>query len=310
MEKYTKSTRPLTLVVLAAGLGSRYGGLKQIDPVGPCGEFLMDYSIFDALAAGFRRVVFVIRKDMEELFREKAGRRIEASVSTEYVFQSLDDLPAGHAVPEGRTKPWGTVHAVLSCRNTVDTPFIVINGDDYYGRSGYALMADFLLNRVSSLEKGHYCMLGFPITKTLSDKGTVSRGICVTDNEGYLESVVERKKIRFESGIPSYTENGESWLSIPTEATASMNLWGFTPDIFPVFEAQFQTFIQSAGTTGELCLSTAVDELLAQGKARVKVLPASEDWYGVTYPEDKPMVKAALSKLISKGFYPAPLWPV
>lgn len=299
------------LVIMAAGMGSRYGGLKQIDPVGPFGEKIIDYSIYDALKAGFEKVVFVIKKDMEDTFREVIGRSIEELVDVDYAFQSIEDVPENYEVPRERKKPWGTAHAVLSCRKVVDTPFAVINADDFYGSGTFKVLYDQLANTQEEKMPYSYCMVGFVLENTLTDHGHVARGICTLDEEGYLKEIHERTKImKFEDGA-KYTEDGESWNRIPEGSIVSMNTWGFTPSFFKALELGFPKFLEASRENilqAEYFLPSVVDCLILERKAKVKVLTSKERWYGVTYKEDKPMVKEAVSNFIRQGKYPQNLW--
>ncbi len=300
-----------TLVVMAAGMGSRYGGLKQIDPVGPNGEIIMDYSIYDALKAGFGKVVFIIKEERKKDFHEKIGEKIEKLVETEYVFQKLEDLPEGFKVPEGRIKPWGTAQAVLCCKNAVNTPFAVINADDFYGASTFKAIHDYLVNAKDSKDFYDYSMVGFLLENTLTDHGHVARGICTVDSEGYLKEIHERTQIKKFGCEAKYTEDNNTWIQIPLESTVSMNIWGFTPSFFSALEARFPKFLEGIKENplkAEYFLPSVVDSLIAEGKARVKVLNTKEQWHGVTYQEDKPLVKEAIRKLIEKGIYPEKLW--
>jgi len=300
-----------TLVIMAAGIGSRYGGLKQIDPVGQNGEIIIDYSIYDALKAGFGKVVFIINRNIEEAFKENIGKKIEKLVDTAYVYQSVDDLPTGFKAPEGRVKPWGTGHAVLSCRNVVDTPFAVINADDFYGPSSFQKIGNYLMNLKDMDSLYHYCMVGFKLENTLTENGHVARGVCTVSEDGYLKEIHERTKIkRFDDGT-KYTEDGENWVLIPEGSTVSMNMWGFTPSIFGELEARFPDFLRkNEGNLekAEYFLPSVVDSLISSGKAVIRVLPSEEKWYGVTYKEDKPVVKKAISDMVKRGVYPANLW--
>ena len=303
-------TKP-TLVIMAAGIGSRYGGLKQIDPVGPNGEIIMDYSIYDAVKAGFDKVVFIIKKEMEDIFREKVGSRIDAVVKTSYVFQSVDDVPAGFEVPEGRVKPWGTGHAVLSCRNAVDSPFAVINADDFYGQTSFQMMNDYLVGMKDSSGMYQYCMVGFKLENTLTEHGHVARGVCTLDSSGNLKEIHERTKIQKFGNATKYTEDDKEWILIPQGSIVSMNIWGFTPSVFSELEAGFPSFLRDR--TGnilkaEYFLPSVIDGLISGNKAQVKVLPSKERWYGVTYQEDKPQVKEAIFKMTKEGIYPENLW--
>ena len=296
-----------TLVVLAAGMGSRYGGLKQIDPVGPNGEFIIDYSVFDAKRAGFGKVVFIIRKDIEKEFREQIGSRYEGIVPVEYAFQDLDDLPGGYRRPEGRNKPWGTGHAVWAARNAVSEPFAAINADDFYGQSGFALLADWLT--VQAPASSDFSMCGFTLEKTLSEHGTVSRGICTRDEKSFLKDVEEHTAIgRTESGITGTNGKGAQ-AEFTGEEVVSMNMWGFTPALFPHLERLFVRFLEERGKedNSEFYLPFAVDEMIKEGLSRVEVLHSQDSWFGVTYREDKPRVAASLAALIEEGRYPRSL---
>jgi NDP-sugar pyrophosphorylase family protein len=302
-------TQP-TLVVMAAGIGSRYGGLKQIDPVGPNGEIIIDYSVYDALSAGFGKVVFILRREIEAAFREGVGRRIESHLPTHYVFQGLDDLPEGVSVPSGREKPWGTAHAVLCCRDVVDGPFAVINADDFYGRSSFGALADHLRAAQDTPDAYDYCMVGYVLERTLTQHGHVTRGICSVDDEGNLEEIHERHKVKRLSDRVCYSEDDRTWIEIPEDSPVSMNMWGFTPSLFAELEARFPDFLREAGDDpkAEFLLPEVVSDLLAEGRARVRVLPTQERWFGVTYPQDKAWVKAGIRELIESGVYPSPLW--
>ena len=296
-----------TLVVMAAGVGSRYGGLKQVDPVGLNGEIIIDYSIYDALKAGFTRVVFIIRRDIEAVFREKIGRTVETRADTVYAFQELSRLPAGFAVPPGRTKPWGTAHAVLACRGVVRTPFVVINSDDFYGATAFQAMADYVRQAQDRADTYDYCMVGYRLANTLSEHGHVARGICEVTPDGFLVDVRERTRIqRFEDGI-KYTEDGATWVTLSPDSTVSLNTWGFTPSALSEFEARFPLFLRKNAANlakAEYYLPEVVGDLVREGKARVKVLPTQERWYGVTYQEDRPRVQAAIREMIQRGVYP------
>jgi len=300
-----------TLVVLAAGIGSRYGGLKQMDPMGPAGEVILDYSVFDALRAGFGRVVFVIRRDIEEDFRRILGRRFEGRTEVRYALQQIDSLPPGRAAPAGRTKPWGTGHAALCAAACVDGPFAVINADDFYGAESFRVLAGFLSDPPpASGGRDSYAMVGFRLDHTLSEHGTVSRGVCTTDADGYLVSVEELTTIeRTETGIRNREADG-SCRALRDDATVSMNYWGFTPSAFAHLDRLFRKFLDARGgeMKSEFYLPTAVGDLLREGKARVKVLPTSASWIGVTNREDKPIVVAAIRSLVRGGAYPDPLW--
>lgn len=298
------------LVIMAAGIGSRYGGLKQLDAVGPSGEIIIDYSIYDAIRAGFSKVVFVIRRDIEAVFREKIGNRIQDRIETAYVFQELDQIPEGFSLPPGRTKPWGTGQAVLICREEIDRSFAVINSDDFYGASSFPGLADYLRQASDRDGVADYCMMGFTLKNTLSEFGTVSRGFCRVDREGYLEDIQERLKIRKTGEKVSYIENGSDWIEEDPESIVSMNMWGFTPGIFPELEKGFSTFLREKIEIpkSEYLLPEEVGMLVRNKKAMVKVIPTAEKWFGVTYPEDKPLVQKAIGILVDEGVYPKMLW--
>jgi UTP-glucose-1-phosphate uridylyltransferase len=285
----------LTLVVLAAGMGSRYGGLKQIDPVGPSGEIILDYSVSDALKAGFAKVVFVIRRETLELFRDAVGVRYEGKIAVEYAFQEMEPLPGGRVSPVGRTKPWGTGHALLAAAPVVRGPFAVINADDYYGSSGFIRLASFL----RTAEEGDYAMVGYLLEKTLSEHGTVSRGICRQDERGYLVEITERTAIaRKAAGIIA---EGNPPIALTGAEPTSMNFWGFTPDLFSRLERLFEEFLEEKGEDlkAEFYLPAAISSLITSGEVTVKLLTSEDPWYGLTYPEDRPMVVSALAALAS-----------
>lgn len=286
----------ITLVVMAAGMGSRFGGLKQIEPIGKHGEILLDYSVYDAVKAGFNKVVFVIKHAIEADFKAVVGKRIEKMVKTEYVFQETDALPEGFVCPSERVKPWGTAHAVLCCKDVVKEPFAVINADDYYGKSAFIKTADFLKTNHSD-----YCMTGFRLVNTLTENGYVSRGVCEIEN-GELKSVTERTKIM----DCKYTEDdGESWTALEPDTVVSMNLWGFMPDLFDYAENGFTEFLNKNINTpkAEYYLPSVVSGLIASGEKKVKVLIAEDKWYGVTYKEDKQSVCDAINKMTENGLY-------
>ena len=298
-----------TLFLLAAGMGSRYGGLKQLDGLGPHGETIMDYSIYDAIHAGFGKLVLVIRKDFEQDFREKVVSKYQGHLPVEVVFQSLEDLPDGFTVPEGRTKPWGTNHAVLMGKEAIKEPFAVINCDDFYGRDSFQVMGKYL----SSLAEGSankYAMVGFRVGNTLSESGSVSRGVCSTDEKGFLTTVVERTKIeRKADGEVKYLEDdGETWTAIPETTPVSMNFWGFTPDYFTYSQDYFKYFLGLESTKtnlkAEFFIPLMIDKLIKEGTATVEVLDTTSKWFGVTYPEDRPDTVAKIQKLIDDGVYP------
>ncbi|MBR2435657.1 MAG: nucleotidyltransferase [Lentisphaeria bacterium] len=292
-----------TLLVLAAGMGSRYGGLKQIDPVGPNGEIILDYSIFDAIRAGFGKVVFVIRHDIEEEFRSLVSKRWEDKIQVEYAFQQLDALPAPFTVPEGRVKPWGTGHAILSAADLINEPFSAINADDFYGKSAYALIGKALSEDTDPAM--HY-MVGYPLKKTLSEFGTVARGICNTEN-GILTEVVERTKIASTGNGTARFDDGEGTvIDFTGDEIASMNFWGFKPTLFAELKTRFVTFLEQHGKElkSEFFIPFVVEELIAEKKASVRVLESEDSWFGVTYREDKPSVQANIKALIAAGDYP------
>lgn len=293
------------LVVMAAGMGSRYGGLKQIDPVGPNGQIIMHYSIYDAWKAGFRRVVFIIKEELLDAFRERIGSDAEALMQVDYVFQSADKLPEGCTMPEGRVKPLGTGHAVYCVRGTVSEPFAVINADDFYGAEAFRCMYDYLKDARDD-DKYRYCMVGYRVENTLTENGTVSRGICEADENGYLTDIVERTAIsRGADGVISDPEAGE----IAEGTLVSMNMWGFTPSFLDELDAGLRTFMQTKlpdnPMKGEYYLPFAVDHLIETGRATAKVLQTAAQWYGVTYQEDKPVVVEALRRMTEQGLYPA-----
>ena len=297
------------LVVMAAGMGSRYGGLKQMDPVGPAGQIIMDYSIYDALQAGFGKVIFVIKEEMAQEFRTLIGERISRFVPVAYCYQKLDALPAGFCVPEGRVKPWGTAHAVLTAAGEIDAPFAVINADDYYGPEAFRLLADALLHPVSG---GVYpfAMVGYRLGNTLTENGHVARGVCEIDKNGCLAKVTERTRIqRRPEGVAYSEDGGESWTSIGEDRVVSMNMWGFTEDFLREAEEGFSTFLEKAyredPLKAEYFLPSVVSRLIQEGKAQVRVLPSGDKWYGVTYREDKPLVQKALAAFHAEGMYPA-----
>lgn len=297
-----------TLVLLAAGLGSRFGGIKQLEPVGPAGEILMDYSVHDAIEAGFRHIVFLIRKDIEEDFQRIMDRRLAAyckqrNVSVRYAFQEPGDLPGNFSCPAGRTKPWGTVHALWACRDAVQTPFVVINADDYYGKQAFRDLLAWMRKLPAGAE-GAYCMAGFRTGNTLSDHGGVTRGICSTDSTGHLVGVQETKNIVRVPGGAEGQWGGET-VQVSLDGFASMNMWGFTPDIFKWLESSMLAFLKTHGTelTTELVLPVLVDELLQAGKATVQLLPTDDSWLGITYREDLPAVREAFLALQRQGVY-------
>ena len=296
------------LVVMAAGMGSRYGGLKQIDPVGPNGQIIMHYSIYDAWKAGFRRVVFIIKEELLDAFRERIGNAAEKLMQVDYVFQSPDKLPEGCTMPEGRTKPLGSGHAIYCVRGVVSEPFAVINADDFYGAQAFQCLYDYLKDAQDD-DKYRYCMVGYRVENTLTENGTVSRGICEADENGYLADIVERTAIsRDANGVISDPEAGE----IAEGTLVSMNMWGFTPCFLDELETGLRTFMTDElpknPAKGEYYLPFAVDHLIQNGQATAKVLQTSAQWYSVTYKEDKPVVVAAVQALKDEGLYPQKLW--
>lgn len=297
-----------TLLILAAGMGSRYGGLKQLDPIGPNGETIMDYSIYDAIKSGFGKVVFVIRKSFEKEFDEKIVSKYKSLIQTELVFQELSDLPKGFKLDENREKPWGTNHAVLVAKNVIKEPFAVINADDFYGRDSLHQMA-LELNKLSG-GKNHYCMVGFYLKNTLSESGSVSRGICQTNTNSFLESVEEYTKIEKRNNQVEFQDAEGNWKEIDPETLVSMNLWGFTPDYFTYSEECFEIFLNETkgNLKAEYYIPIAVDYVIKKQIADVKVLSTTSQWFGVTYPEDRANVVEQLKKLVEDKVYPSPLW--
>lgn len=300
-----------TLVVMAAGMGSRYGGLKQIDPVGPRGEIILDYSLYDALRAGFGKAVFVVKEETADLFRATIGRRVAERIETAYVYQCLEDLPPGFAVPEGREKPWGTAHAVYAARAEVSGPFAVINADDFYGPSAFKLLAEHLAQTEDRCTR-EYCLVGYVLANTLTEHGYVSRGVCRVGADGYLEGIREHTRIERRDGRIVSAPDGETPAELPADSTVSMNMWGFTPELFGELADYFPDFLRANTAANplkaEFFLPDLVMSLLRDGKARVRVLRTEDRWFGVTYREDKPMVEAAVKRLTEAGVYPARLW--
>jgi UTP-glucose-1-phosphate uridylyltransferase len=295
-----------TLVVLAAGMGSRYGGLKQVDPVGPSGEAILDYSVFDAVRGGFGKVVFVIRKDFEEEFKRSVGSKFEGKINVEYAFQDIGDLPEGFTVPEARAKPWGTAHAVRAARNAVNEPFAVINADDFYGEEAFSVLGKFL----GSAENLEFAMVGFKLGNTLSENGSVARGICSIDEKGNLTGVKEMTKLVRVGEQVENRENESSCDIVSLDARVSMNCWGFTPKLFDELENRFPAWLKENGSKekSEWYIPFVVDELIRESKATCKVLPTDSEWFGVTYREDKPLVVAAIKDLVDRGVYPMSLF--
>ncbi len=289
--------KDITLVVMAAGMGSRFGGLKQIEPIGRNNEAILDFSVYDAIEAGFTKVVFVIKHQIEKDFKEFVGSRIAKKIKVEYVFQETDKLPEGFVCPEDREKPWGTAHAILCCKDVVKEPFAVVNADDYYGRTAFQKIADFLRENTEK-----YCMVGFRLVNTLTENGHVSRGVCQIDNQSCLTSVTERTKII----DCKYTEDdGNTWVPLSPDTVVSMNLWGFMPDIFGYIEKGFKEFLSEKINVpkSEYYLPSVVSSLIESGKKRVEVLIAEDKWYGVTYKEDKQNVVNAIGAMIDAGLY-------
>ena len=304
-------TKKPVLVVMAAGMGSRYGGLKQIDPVGSHGEAILDYSLFDAHEAGFETAVIIIKEAIKKDFMDTVGKRLEnCPMEIRYAYQEMDKaLPAGFAVPEGRTKPWGTSHAVLCAREEIgDAPFAVINSDDYYGKQSFREIYNFL----SDTTDGCFCMVGYQLGKTVTDNGSVARGVCQTNEQGYLTAIVERTRIeKYENGI-HFTVDGENWEDLSADTPVSMNMWGYTPAFLAEIAARFPKFIAEEvpanPAKAEMFLPMTVGQLLEEGKATVKVLRTADQWFGVTYAADKPVVVAALKAMADEGQYPDGLW--
>ncbi len=298
-----------TLLVMAAGMGSRYGGLKQIEAVGPHGAILLDYSIHNALKAGFGKVVFIIRREFEAAFRENTGAKWESRVSLAYVHQELDLIPTGFAVPSGRTKPWGTSHAIWTARREIHEPFAVLNADDYYGPHALKALFDHL-STLDSLDATDYAMAGYRLFNTLSDSGPVARGVCESGPDGLLKRVVERLKIAKDGVKAKYEAEDGSWKPLTGQETASMNLWGFTPRLFQQLDEGLVSFLKAKGNEekSEYLIPRTVDALLQEGQATVKVLPTTDPWFGLTYPEDLPMVKGKIAAAHVQGTYPERLW--
>jgi NDP-sugar pyrophosphorylase family protein len=297
-----------TLIILAAGMGSRYGSLKQVDSVGPNGETIIDYSVFDALRAGFGKVVFVIRKDIEKDFLEVFGKRFDGKVPYEIVFQELDMLPEGIACPPERVKPWGTAHAVWVCRHAVKEPFAVINADDFYGADSFRVLSKALTD--PKLTQGDYFMVGYHLKNTLSEQGSVSRGVCTVDVKSFLDDVVERTHIeRLDGAVKFKNEQGEM-IPVDDNSLVSMNFWGFTTNFFGYIDSMLSEFLGGslANPKSEFYIPTVVNKLIKSKEATCKVLPTRSQWFGVTYPGDKPIVKERLLKLIENGVYPSPLF--
>lgn len=296
-----------TLLILAAGMGSRFGGLKQVEPVGPNGEAIIDYTIFDAIRAGFGKVVFVIRESFADAFKEKFETKLSGKIDVEYVFQELDNLPDGFTLPEGREKPWGTAHAILVARDAINEPFCAINADDFYGEKAYMVMADFLQNEV---QQKTYSMIGYQLKNTLSDHGSVSRGICTVNEKNNLVKIIETTKIfKKDNAAVAIDENGKE-TPLTGNENASMNFWGFHPSVFSVLERKFIQFLETEinKPKSEMYIPSVVFEMIEDGAVEVKVLEANSPWFGVTYKEDKPIVVEKIKALIEQGVYPNKLW--
>lgn len=297
-----------TLVVMAAGVGSRYGGLKQIEPVGPAGEIMLDYSVFDAIRAGFGKVVFIIRHDIENDFKAAIGAHFEGNIQVDYAFQELANLPEGFAVPPDRTKPWGTGHAIMRCKTLVKEPFAVINADDFYGAESYEVIARYLQDLPTHANT--YAMVGFQLVNTLSAHGSVTRGICDVDAHHMLKSVVERFKIEKTADGARYENERSQWVKLQGHEIASMNMFGFTPTLFGFLDEKFAVFLKNAAgkPKAEFLIPAIADELIHERKITMRVLETPEKWFGVTYKEDKPFVAAGIRQLIETGVYPKKLW--
>ncbi len=298
-----------TLLVLAAGIGSRYGGMKQAEPVGPAGETLIDYAVYDALRAGFARVVFVIRREMESAFRESIANRFDTQIPVEYAYQQLDSCTGGFVAPPDRSKPWGTGHAVLVAADLINGPFAAINADDFYGAAAFQQLAEQLRGAKDS-SVADYSMVGFVLLNTLSDFGSVARGVCKCDENSFLQKIVEITDIRKDGDRAKYRDDAGKMHPLAGTETVSMNMWGFTPSIFDHLRHGFAAFLQEHGHDpgAEYFLPTQINTLIATGQARVKVLSSQDTWFGVTYPQDKPRVMRAIRKLTARGDYPQRLW--
>ena len=298
-----------TLLVLAAGMGSRYGSLKQIDPVGPSGETIIDYSIYDAIRAGFGKVVFIIRKSFEQDFRDIFITKLQPFIPVEYVFQEIENVPEGLTFSPERTKPWGTAHAILMAKDVINQPFAVINGDDFYGAAAFKTMADYLTSLTLDLQN-QYALVGYEVGNTMSDHGSVSRGICLADENGFLQSVTECTNIQYKDGGIAYADSEGTFTFLDPDTLVSMNFWGFTPEYFRQTEPLFRDFVKanSDSLKAEFYIPSAIDALINGSKASVKCLRSNAKWFGVTYKEDKPLVIEKLAQLIKDGVYPAKLW--
>ncbi len=301
-----------TLVILAAGMGSRYGGLKQIDPIDKQGHKIIDFSIYDAYRAGFKKVVFIIKKENEADFRSCIGDAVSKKMQVEYVYQELTNVPENFVIPEGRVKPWGTAHAIYCCKDTVKEPFAVINADDYYGVSAYQSLYEFLTSEKKE-DKLPFCMVGYELKNTLTENGSVARGCCQMDSENFLESIDERTNIiKTEDGAAYSKDDGKTYIPMPLDTLTSMNMWGFVPEIFGELKNSLDRFfgseVESNPMKAECYLPMEVGNMIQDGKATVKVLSSKDKWFGVTYKEDKPFVEASIQKLKDDGVYPEKLW--
>ena len=301
------------LVVMAAGMGSRYGGLKQIDPIDENGNVIIHYSLFDAYRAGFRKVVFIIKPELEETFRQILGPKVPEKMEVLYAYQMIDDLPAGYTVPEGRTKPWGTAHAAMAARKLVDGPFVIINADDYYGVDAFRVIYDYLSTHGDTEQYASYAMVGYQLENTVTEHGSVARGVCTCDEAGYLCNVVERTKIVKGETMPRFTEDdGATWTDLPGDTIVSMNMWGFANGLLDELWTRFPAFLDKSLPVNplkcEYFLPFVVNEQLEDGSAKVEVLPCEESWYGVTYREDLDSVTAAIAKMKADGIYEEELW--
>ena len=306
------SKKPV-LVVMAAGMGSRFGGLKQIEPVGNHGQVIMDYSIYDAKRAGFETVVFVIKHEIEETFKEAIGNRLSKVIDVRYAFQETSDLPEGYSIPEGRVKPWGTAHAIMAARNVVDGPFAVVNADDYYGPEGFKVIYDYLSQNPDQPDCYEFAMVGYSLRSTLTENGSVARGVCEEDENNYLIRVTERTCIEKDGDDARFSlDGGSSWTPISGDSVVSLNLWGLTSSFIDEAVARFPEFLDKTISEnplkGEFFLPTVITQLLEEKKARVKVLRSSDKWHGVTYMADKPLVVAAIAEKTASGLYPDNLW--
>ena len=312
-ERMENNMKKPVLVVMAAGMGSRYGGLKQIDPVDQEGHIIIDFSIYDAVKAGFEKIIFIIKKENEADFRAAIGDRLSRQIEVVYVFQYLHNIPEGYEVPEGRIKPWGTGHAIMSCIDEIDGPFAVINADDYYGSHAFRMAYEFLAQNQAEDDCYHYMMVGYHLKNTLTDNGHVARGVCRIDENGYLQGINERTHIeRRENGIAYTEDEGKNWIALPENSIVSLNMWGFSASLLQELKSRFPRFLEENLEKNplkcEYFLPFVVDELLTEKKASVKVLESLDKWYGVTYKEDKPMVMEAIQKMKDEGKYPRRLW--